>query len=183
MFKIESQDNFDVHESNPEIPIGQVLQRKQQAGAEKESSLVSRGSFLAAICWKLLLPTQMHRGKIKFPPSTSKERPEDLLELLQKIQALRINYENQVRKMCGAIASQVFFYMPIASSFFHSSNCGSNLRLSLRPLTSFICSFLSWLCASLHFLIQRKFKLSTRCIPSTTTRFLFYKYPLYIFLS
>lgn len=73
------------------------------------------------------------------------------MELLQKIQALRINYENQIRKMCGAIVSQVFFYMPIASSYFHSSKCGSNLRLSLRPLTSCICSFLSWLCTSIAF--------------------------------
>lgn len=45
IFKIESQDNYEVYESNTEIPVGQILQREQQAGAEKKASFVSKGQW------------------------------------------------------------------------------------------------------------------------------------------
>lgn len=42
-FLIKSQDNFEGHKNSTEIPIGQILQREQQAGAEKKASFVSKG--------------------------------------------------------------------------------------------------------------------------------------------
>ena len=72
-FKIESQDNFDVHESNTQISIVQILQREQWAGAEKRASFVSRGQC-----------SQQHSaGAI---PSPLKSTGEDKLLLLGRLQ-------------------------------------------------------------------------------------------------
>ena len=129
-------------------------------GQERKHLLFPRGSVFSRTLLEAIPSHSKAQGKDKSLLLTGcKERSEGLLESVQeKIQGPRINCRSRAGKTYGAISSQVF-YMPKASSFFHSPMCGSKpSRLSLKPQISSFCFLLSWFSASLHFSTQRKFR-------------------------